>query len=34
MRHSFGHSHLGVFGRVIKKGEICTGDSVSVIQPD
>ena len=34
MRHSFGHSHLGVFGRVIKKGVICTGDSVSVIQPD
>ena len=34
MRHSFGHSHLGVFGRVTKKGDICTGDSVSVIQPD
>ena len=34
MRHSFGHSHLGVFGRVIKKGVICTGDSVSVIQQD
>ena len=34
MRHSFGHSNLGVFGRVIKKGDICTGDSVSVIQPD
>jgi uncharacterized protein YcbX len=33
MRHNFGHSHLGVFGRVIKKGDICTGDSVSVIRP-
>ncbi len=34
MRHRFGHSHLGVFGRVIKKGDICTGDSVFVIRPD
>ena len=34
MRYNFGHSHLGVFGRVIKKGDICTGDSVSVIRPD
>ena len=34
MRHIFGHSHLGVFGRVIKKGDICTGDRVSVIQLD
>ena len=34
MRHSFGHSHLGVFGRVIKKGVICIGDGVLVIQPD
>ena len=34
MRDNFGHSHLGVFGRVIKKGDICTGDSVSVIRPD
>lgn len=34
MRHNFGHSHLGVFGRVIKKGYICTGDRVSVIRPD
>jgi uncharacterized protein YcbX len=34
MRHNFGHSHLGVFGRVIKKGFICTGDSVSVIRPE
>ena len=34
MRLNFGHSHLGVFGRVIKKGGICTGDRVSVIQLD
>jgi uncharacterized protein YcbX len=34
MRHSFGHSHLGVFGRVVKKGAIGIGDSVSAIQPD
>ena len=34
MRDNFGHSHLGVFGRVIKKGDICTGDGVSLIRPD
>ena len=34
MRKSFGHSNLGIFGRVIKKGVLHTGDSVSLITLD
>ena len=31
MRQTFGHSYLGVFGRVIQAGAVECGDSVSVI---
>ena len=31
MRQAFGHSYLGVFGRVIKSGIVQCGDKVSVI---
>ena len=32
MRQSFGHSTLGVFGRVIASGTVQCGDSVSLIK--
>ena len=31
MRQAFGHSYLGVFGRVIASGAVQCGDGVSVI---
>ena len=34
MRQAFGHSYLGVFGRVITSGTVQCGDTVSVITGD
>ena len=31
MRQAFGHSYLGVFGRVITPGSVQCGDTVSII---
>ena len=31
MRQTFGHSYLGVFGRVIASGAVQCGDSVGII---
>jgi MOSC domain-containing protein YiiM len=31
MRQAFGHSYLGVFGRVITPGTVQCGDKVSLI---
>ena len=34
MRQRFGHSHFGVFGRVIRPGKVQCGDRVTIVSSD